>query len=169
MRKILNNKAFSLAEVMLAVLLLTIVTAITAASIPTALRIYHQVVDAANAQTLLSTTATCLREELSTATSINITDDTHIYYTSEDGDLCYISMDTNNDSLSYDGIYLNYIGSSNFSRLLVSNEAASRKLHVEYTKVEYKDGIVTFSNLKVYRDTLELVGVDSYLIRVIGD
>ena len=56
--KLHNRKGFSLAETLMAVLILLMVSAVVAAGIPMAREAYEKAVDAANAQTLLSTTIT---------------------------------------------------------------------------------------------------------------
>ena len=68
MKKIIYRKhhaihGFTLAETLLAVLILLMVSSIVAAGIPSARRAYEKVVLASNAEVLLSTTITTLRHE----------------------------------------------------------------------------------------------------------
>ncbi len=167
MKKLKSNSGLTLAEMLVVVLLLGIVVGFIAGGIPTVLRLFNRITDNGDAQVLLSTTTTCLRDELTTAKDIS-TEGTKINYTNQYGDNCYISLDTNNTSLSGEGIYLNYVGGSSYSRLLVSREAASRSLHTSYTSVSYSSGIITFTGLKVYRGSTELSGLDTYKVMVIG-
>ncbi len=63
-----GSAGFSLAETLIVVLILLIVTAVVGAAIPTAASVFTKTVDTANAQVVLSTTMTALRDELSTVT-----------------------------------------------------------------------------------------------------
>ena len=75
LRKKLNNKrGFSLAETLVAVLILLMVSAVVAEGIPAAANAYRKAVDAANAHVLLSTTVNALRGELSTARDLKSED-----------------------------------------------------------------------------------------------
>ena len=62
-----RKSGFTLSETLIAILILLMVSAIVAGAIPTASNVYIKTVDAANAQLLLSTTITKLRDEFSTA------------------------------------------------------------------------------------------------------
>ncbi len=66
-KKLSDNIGFSLAETLVAVLILLMVSAVVAEGIPAAANAYRKAVDAANAHVLLSTTVNALRGELSTA------------------------------------------------------------------------------------------------------
>ena len=69
----LNNKSgASLAEMLITVLILLMVSSVVAGGVPAAARAYQNAVDAANAYTLLSTTVNALRSELSTAWGIDV-------------------------------------------------------------------------------------------------
>lgn len=73
MRMCKNNRGgFTLAETLIAVLILLMVTGIVAAGIPAASNALNRAVDASHAQLLLSTTMTSLRNELGSARSIDI-------------------------------------------------------------------------------------------------
>ena len=70
------------------ILILLMVTSIVAAGIPVAATAYSKVVMASNAQLLLSTTMTNLRDELATATNIEVVkndDDVKIRYKNDKG------------------------------------------------------------------------------------
>lgn len=66
MRKLKGKSGFSLAETLLAVLILLLVSVIVANGIPMAKNVYNNVLIGSNAQLLLSTGVTALRNELST-------------------------------------------------------------------------------------------------------
>ena len=63
-----NSAGFSLAETLIVVLILLMVSAVIGAAIPTAANVFTKTVDTANAQVVLSTTMTALRDELCTVT-----------------------------------------------------------------------------------------------------
>gem|GEM_PF-1234797 len=74
MKKLRKSRAgFTLAETLICVLILLMVSAIVGAAIPSAANAYKNAVDAANAQVLLSTTLTALRDEFSTAKQVQWT------------------------------------------------------------------------------------------------
>ena len=65
-----NRGGFTLAETLIAVLILTMVAGIVAGGIPAARNALDKAVDVSHSQLLLSTTMTSLRNELATARSI---------------------------------------------------------------------------------------------------
>ena len=177
-RQKLNTKAgFTLAETLLAVLILLMVSSIVAAGVPAARNAYEKAVLGSNAQVLLSTTVSELRDELGTAWDV----ETDMY-----GDVYYFSADTGAKSKLYvennrimlqrfvdaDGLDVK----SGEPAPLVSDAAATRDLYVIYDNVSYDadDGVITFSGLRVLRaatgDVLAETrkGKDSLKIRVIA-
>ena len=139
----------------MAVLILLLATAVVAAGLPAAIRAYHDVVDAANAEVLLSTTMTALREELGGTESFALADDDTLdYYKSS-------SMQGRSAKLiSYDGSSTDYKGikvecDGDLSRELVSTAAATRHLHAEFTGISYDkdDQVFEVSGLQVKRDS----------------
>ena len=81
LRKLNRAAGFTLAETLVAVLILLMFTAVVAEGLPAAVSAYRKAVDASNAQILLSTTVDALRGELSTAWDVE-TDGTTISYKS---------------------------------------------------------------------------------------
>lgn len=75
MKKRKQNAGFTLAETLIAVLILLMVSAIVATGIPVARNAYEKVVLTSNAEVLLSTTISTLRSELGTAKEIQVGDD----------------------------------------------------------------------------------------------
>ncbi len=65
-----RKAGFTIVEMLMTTLILLMVTAIVAAGVPVAINAYQKVLDAANAQLLLSTTISRLQEELSTAVEV---------------------------------------------------------------------------------------------------
>ena len=158
-----NRGGFSLAETLIAILILLMVSAIVGGAIPTASTVYKKTVDAANAQILLSTTLTELRDELSTASNIAV-DGTSITYRNESGQWKIVlvpkgttitigSGDDATEKTVTPGIWLcratafdpktgvaTYPDITDFdtaagTRLLVSEKAANENLAVSYTGI----------------------------------
>ena len=103
--RIHDRRGFSLAEVLMAVLILLMVSSVIAAGLPLAANAYRRSVDKANAQVLLSTAVTALRTELSSSQRFvgqGMTSNTEEgsdtpYYVSTgaaNGALAYYSIDT---------------------------------------------------------------------------
>ncbi len=73
--KLNKCKGFSLAETLVAVLIILLVSSVVAAGMPAAKEAYFKVIESANAQVYLSTTLLELRNKLSTASGIECSDD----------------------------------------------------------------------------------------------
>ena len=95
MKDIINrlkaNAGFTLAETLVTILILLMVTSVVAGGIPSAVTAYSKAVDAANAQVLISTTVNALRGELSTAKDVHL----------NGNDVIYISPDTGSKTKLY--------------------------------------------------------------------
>ena len=87
-----SSAGFTLAETLIAVVILVM---ITAAAMPAAVNAYRNAVDAANAQVLLSTTVNALRSELSTAWNVDVNADgtTITYHSADTGDKSVITVE----------------------------------------------------------------------------
>lgn len=164
--KLHSRKGFSLAETFLAVLILAMVSSVVASAVPVAAGVYRKVVDAANAQVLLSTTMTVLRDELGTAKDVELATvpgetqgETTLTYTTSGGGR--VTLRTSDDGLCRQA--------GDASVLLVSKAAENKNLHTVYDSVSYDDGVVTFTGLRVLkdRDQTELASVDELKIRVL--
>ena len=159
-----NNKGFTLAELLITVLILLMVSSVVAGGIPVAANALGKMVDAAHAETLLATTYTALRDELSTAVPgrpITVGDDgKSISYTDSDGVESKIEVKN-------DGIYITKYGSE---RLLISEIAATKNLSATFESVQCNDGIITITGLKVKNKKIEnyVNRLDSTVIRIVG-
>lgn len=160
-----NRSGVTLAETLIAILILLMVTAIVAAGIPAAVEAYDDIVTSANAQVLLSTTMTRLRDELGTATEIAVSDNA-VTYVSASGSKSVIYI-------ADDGIYLreyaDITSAAEFNRLLVSREAANRNLHTSYESCEYSGGAVVIRNLAVKNGGKTMVGAETFEIKILTD
>lgn len=186
-----NRGGFTLAETLIAVLILTMVAGIVAGGIPAARNALDKAVDASHSQLLLSTTMTSLRNELATARSITCASETVnedgsvaedpaarkiISYVDSSGAVCTLQSD--------DGIYVTKEASPDISsgvyhpgithRLLVSEQAATKNLYAAFTSASYNNGIVKIEGLKVCKKqgdselVLSDLGDVAFEIEVIG-
>ena len=152
-QKIHNSKAFTLAETLLAVLILLMVSAIVAGGIPVAKNAYEKVVLVSNAETLISTTITALRNELGTAKDVKVEGDTITYYNSTRESYSSITLKVDSITIclyaSVDGM-----GKRSDPEQLVSNAVSTGlfkgDLHVTCGSVAQPvGGVIKFSNLHV--------------------
>lgn len=135
--RIRSRLGFTMAELLLTVMILAIATGLVAAGIPLAVRVYDKVVDSANAQVMLSTGMTVLRDELGMAYDVQTLSDTKVAYTSgRTGGECIIQL---NDGEGGDRRVLiseqKGDGTSAGARELVYT--ANSRLRMTYDKVEY--------------------------------
>ncbi len=195
--KLRQTAAFTLAEALVATIIMLLVTSIMVAGIPAAIRAYDKVVIASNAEVLMSTAMAELRNELTTARDISVTDGSEISFYNERAGFtsriyCAQSADTEDDESVRDIMYQRYYssgdgdddsmiddaytgGGSTDAETIVSEAASDNKhkLHVEYGSVTYVpgSGYVKFEDIKVKRkdgsDTRAYM--DEYLVRVITD
>lgn len=174
-----ERSGFTLAETLMAVLILLLVTAIVAGGMPVAVNSLEKSVDGSHAQVLLSTTMTALRDELTTAKDVKVSGTT-ISYTDGSGlrseikikddhkiwlvkAKSYLPEDT---ALTTEGTGLNAI-----ERLLVSDQAATDMI-VSYSGVERNGAVLSFTGLSVTKDNKQIavLGTDGnkYEIRVVS-
>ncbi len=78
-----DKSGFTLTELLLTVLILLMVSSVVAAGVPAAVNAYQKVLDASNAQVLLSTTVSSLERELSFARNVDTAE--KMSYTSDYG------------------------------------------------------------------------------------
>lgn len=187
-----NRGGFTLAETLIAVLILTMVAGIVAGGIPAARDALDKAVDTSHSQLLLSTTMTSLRNELATASSITCASETVnedgsvaedpaarkiISYVDSSGAVCTLQSED-------DGIYVEKEASPDISsvvyhpgiphRLLVSEQAATKNLYAAFTSASYSNGIVKIEGLKVCKKqgdselVLSDLGDVAFEIEVIG-
>jgi len=167
--KIAGKTGFSLTELLTTTLILSLVTATIASSIPGAIRAYRTVVDVANANILLTSTITKLRSELTGASKIKVYNNgktvdrnkkNTVDYTNGKGVLCRIEFVESNDKAK--GIYYYEFKCDENGRaepdppggyLLVSQEAASKKMYVKGSVEKDPNGdYLQFIGLSVLED-----------------
>ena len=167
--KIKNISGFSLAETLMAVLILLMVSAVVAGGIPSAANAMKKIIDGSNAQSLLSITMTRLRAELSLASADGIeisADGKSITYVSGLGRKSRIYMHD-------DGIHINEdvnVTPSRYDHLLVSEAAANKNLRALCVFAYDGNGLITVSNLNVFKagSEAQLASIPEYSIKVIS-
>ena len=165
MRKLKGRGGFSLAETLLATLILLLVATIMTTGIPAAKTAYEKVVLGSNAQLLLSTTVTALRDELGTAWDVEVSGTTVTYSSANTGTKSVISLKNNTiyrqefakeTTDDKDVIFGKKLNDGTYGRddvTLISGAASTSDLFVTCDSVSYAPdpGIVTFNNLRVCR------------------
>ena len=156
-RKLHSDKGFSLAELLVAILILLMVSSIVATGIPVAREAYQKVVLASNADVLLSTTVSTLRNELGTAQDVKVDGTTITYYSPTRGTSSKIYLEGN--AIKFQRYYFDSTEYSMSSGVVPSPEpfipsaAMSDGLYVKYNSVvePNSDGIMKIEGLTVYR------------------
>jgi hypothetical protein len=130
-------------------LILLLVSTIVATGMPAAKNAYEKIIVAANAQVLLSTSATALRDELGTSWDVKIDDDTSktsgtfvTYNSSDSGAKSKIFLNGDENKIYIQEYvkneYLNVAEGTSIGneRLLVSDKAATDGLAITYSAIE---------------------------------
>lgn len=156
-----DNRGFSLAETLLAVLILLLVSVVVATGMPAVTNAYNKVVLGANAKTMLSTAVTALHDEIGTAWQVeNSTDNKSImYFNGSTGAKSMISSAANQSIKVRDYMSLNddlihstdAIVGSEYD--LVYGSSFKPEMYVTFNAISYANGIVTITGLKVCKTT----------------
>ncbi len=165
-QKRLNRKGFTLAETLLAALILLLVSLLLTTGVPTAISAIKRVMLASNAQVLLSTAVDALKDEVGTAwdvENVGTTDNNNeiTYYSGDTGaksSLFYLDSDAvtgEENGIAENGIYVQeysrayafdnaYLGtalppaeSKKAKRMLVSSKASADELYVKFGGIHY--------------------------------
>lgn len=162
-----NSRAgFTLAETLMAVLIMLLVSGIVAAGIPAAKNAYEKVVLASNAEVMLTTAESALRDELGTAWNVEpvSSSDSITYFSADtgmrsmlamvDGDLTITEYQEADDDDKLKKLGIEGPDSSSVSRKLVYQSNDDRvKLHVQAKfTVDQAKKLVTVSGLCVKND-----------------
>ena len=164
-QKLKKSTGFTLAETLITVLILLMVSAVVAGGVPAAANAYQKAVDAANAHVLLSTTVNALRSELSTAWGVSENDSNSelIYYSARTGARTkiyngndtktimvqdYLMINDDTTSQEQEGVNPDRL---KHSLVVRSGEKELDQFHVQFGNVKVEDDIITFETLGVYR------------------
>ena len=161
-RKLNKRKGFSLTELLAAVLILSMVSAVVAGGIPVAKDAYEKITLSANAQVMLSTAVSALRNELCKASEVKKTDTTVLeYFSTSIQNYSQISLkdkdgnDTTTPGTATDIVVIQYSHNTGSSEnppqphKLVSAKAGDDRLHVVYSSLNYANGVVEIRGLEV--------------------
>ena len=177
-RRKMNLSGFTLAETLVAILIMLMVSSIVAAGIPAAVNAFTKAVDAANAQVLLSTTITALRNELGMAQDVKVDGKTVTYFNLDNQNYSTIVSTTSDITLKeFIGIQETSAGTDTpqpktRDRSLVSDSAKTHGMTVSYTGVTCDSKVITFSDLSVKKgegdDEVTIASAPSFAIRFIS-
>lgn len=170
-----NMAGFSLAEMLAAVLILLLASAIVAAGMPMAREAYEKAVDAANAQTLLSTTVTMLRSELSRASDVVTAteavgeggaDVAGVLQSFRSGRTCAKTTLSSSETGIQITDYAELVSPT--PRYLVTSEAATKTLHTQFSYITYNAGVFTVHGLEVVRGGKTIAELSTLDVRTIN-
>ena len=168
-RKLKSKVGFTLTELLLTTLILLMVSSVVAVGVPTAANAYFKVIDAANAQILLSTTVTKLKNELSLANFVSGGGNSIVYNTN--GIKKTISKNNN------EGIMVQ-VEDGDAQQLVpkaITNSLRSNNMVSEYTSInskstphdQYKDIEFIITGLKITKDNRTIAGPVNLTIRTV--
>ncbi len=160
-RKLKNDRrGFTLVELLVVVLVLLLVTSVIVGGLPAAQRAYYSVTDKADAQLLLSTASTRLRDELGTASGIWVVPASGtITYRDSDGVRTQIYPGS-------DWIYFRYpdLVTEN-AQPFVTDTVREDGLYITYGSVSFDRGVLTIYDLAVGKDGVVLADMPVLCIR----
>lgn len=187
--KIFNGSGMTVLETLMSMFILLMVTAVVATGIPAAVQAYSKVLDSANAQLLISTAMTKLRDQLEVADEIVVSQDTDdpaypyaelttiTYMTNNGKSRIYLDSDSHAvrlweyiEDLTNDA--RNAAITAKTNRLLVSRKASNDNLYLTYTSISSYDDAsktITFHGLVVKKDDTDqvLAGPLDYSVKLL--
>lgn len=160
-----NKGGFSLAETLLAVLILLLVSVIVATGMPAATNAYNKIVLGANARTMLSTAITALHDEIGTARDVKKVEGKEgiTYFNASTGAKAQISLNEDyaiqiQDYMTLSDDLIHDTGAKKGEgHELVSGAGFTPRMYVTYKTIDYSDGIVSIEELKVCRSDNDYV------------
>ena len=168
-----DNAGVTLAEMLLAILIMLLVSVIMVGGIPAAKDAYEKVVLASNAEVLLSTAISELRNELGTARDVEVANNAITFRNSYTGSKSKLFKSTGGDDPEGTIMLQRYAGEGSVqgsTPLRLVSKKASDGLYIIYVRVDYNSstGVVTFHNLQVKRESsaTALAEMGSFSIRV---
>lgn len=198
-RKLRSQGGFSLAEALLATLILLLVAIIMTTGIPAAKDAYEKVVLGSNAQVLLSTTVNALRDELGTAWDVTVSEDEDgnfvnvTYFSAHTGTKSLIRLDKIAETDTFKTVFRQEFAQEadatdvifgtkvtdetakygNAGITLISGQASTSDLYVTYDSVSHDETecCVTFSGLRVCRkiNSADVTEPIDLVIRIISE
>ncbi len=168
-KKMRSTAAFTLAETLVAILILLMVSTVLAAGIPAAKRAYEGVETASNAELLLSTTISTLRNELGMAEEVEVSGNVITYYNPSTGSKSKIYKDD-------DGvIWYSRYASTDMSKAdgapvrLINNSLSTKVgLEVTYGTAALSGDCIVFTDLQVKDGSTVMTSRPSVSIRMVS-
>ena len=178
-KKLKKTQGFSLAETLVALLIILLVASVVAAGMPAAKDAYFKVIESANAQVFLSTTLTTLRNEMTTAKYKRTVSGQFVFENAANGEFI-VSFDSGQWMIqtNYD---VDPNASTNPPRPLVSNAVKTDTLNITGTsptgpspsiKYDLTNGIVSvdpFNIESTITNTTVAELLQPYSIRILVD
>lgn len=163
-RRLTDSRGFTLAELLMVILILLLVSTVVATGVPAAVNAYQKVVDSANAQLLLSTTVSSLRRELSLAGEVGTDGSNGVeYYINGQGQKLTVS----DDDLTIEAKFILTSDEDGIKRTwLIDNEGkeiipkaitlAGRgndiRMVPKFDSLTYENGFFTVKKLQIEKD-----------------
>ena len=156
-RNIKNRNGFSIAELLVAILILSMVSTVVAGGIPVARDAYNNITVAANAEVLLSTAIYSLRGELWNAQEINVSD-TKIEFRNRKNGLkteIFVSDPDSDDNKNKKIMIQEYFRKESMDEPEEPRELipglSKDNLYASYSRIYYEEGegVVTIEGLTV--------------------
>lgn len=140
LKKLKTEKGFTLTEMLIAVAILSLLSALLVTGTRLAVKSYAEVTDESNAQVLLSTCATMLRNELSNARDVELSEDGVLSYKKgESSTITTLKMSGGQITVSELGV----------ETPLVSDVTATNELCPCFESIEYADSQFRIHELAV--------------------
>ena len=165
------RQGFSLAETLIALLIVLLVSIIVATGVPSAINAYHNAVAGSNAQVALSTVATALRDELGSATEVTVDGNGNMTaYLCGEGYWATITIGTNDKvpmKKPADARLAAAENNKSWSLVPAAQLSATQgDLYSSYESIKYADNVFTVNKLLIKDGhNKELVKIDSLKIR----
>lgn len=175
-----SRSGFTLAETLVAMLLMSFVGLIVTGGIAMSARVYGRIVERSNAELLLSTTLLELRDQLDRVNEVQLSGTTLASYRESTSNWKKLSLSQGIFVTEYKGYSVTGASSKSFSpQPLVTDEAAGKSLYATYTSITYENGNFVITGLKVCKKdtTTALAWLDrnkpensaTYIIRPLED
>lgn len=166
---------FSLAETLMAVLILLLVASVIAAGIPAAANAYTNAVDGANAQAILSTTVNALRNELSTAREVEINPPMQpagiYYYSSRTGSKTRLYLDSNTikiqDYIKFDSYTDVQSDPTTGAAVPPRDLVPVEKFSLSFSSPSLTSDLITFASVTVSRGGTNIAAVRPFSVRLL--
>ena len=165
------RQGFSLAETLIALLIILLVSIIVATGVPSAINAYHNAVAGSNAQVALSTVASALRDELGSATEVTVDANGNMTaYLCGEGYWATITTPTGDKvpkKTADDARLATAENGKSWSLVPAAQLSATQgDLYSSYESIKYADNVFTIENLCIKDGhDKELVKINSLKIR----